>query len=829
MTPSAVADLSPGLVFLAVVCLTSWGLRRLGEALPAAVVALALALPAWIFAPALFGGRYQVPFDNLRGYSPFETLAPAEPHGNPVQGDLLLLALPAAAETRRQLVAGRWPLISDRMGGGAPLLADPQSQALQPLALAAQLLPAARAAGARIALGLALGLLFTFCFLRRQGLGAGAAAAGGLAWGLGGFLFLWSGWPIAATAVWLPALLLAIARCFDSGDRREVVVTAAAAAGLLLAGHPETIAYALGAAALFATARAVRARSARRQVALARLAAGGALAVAVVAPVWLPTLAALPESLRAARIAEAPPPAPQGFAERAIERLVPIVSPNAFGNSRYAAYWGRSNTNEDATGFVGTATLLMAIVGAAGLFRGRRRRAEEWLFAALGLAALAVIALPPGLYELLRSLPMGRVSDFHHRLLLLVAFATAYLAACELDRRAAPRDEAAGERRTASFRAAARAVAPITIVAAALAALVVWSYAALGDPDEPERLDVVRYGWLLWHLRLLGAGVLLAWVGHRRRWLPVAFALLIAGELLLAHRIAHPPMPARLALPDHPAIAALAAPDRATRAQPGSPGPERITALGSALPPNLAALYGLSDARLYNPMTARRYAAVLAAAAERWRGEIPELGSERPEILDLLGVGRLLTTGDVGLHESAAPLFELGSLRVWRRPTALPTVFFPAAVETLPAGDLSAVLAAAGSFAERSWVEGPAAGRPRLPWRAGSPRAIGVLAATAGPSHRTLRIAAAEPRLAATSLVDDGGWRAVIDGRRRPAARTNGAFVGVWLPAGAHRLDLVYRPPGFAPGMLVAALALAVAAAFVSRPQAPRRAPEDPD
>ena len=42
----------------------------------------------------------------------------------------------------------------------------------------------------------------------------------------------------------------------------------------------------------------------------------------------------------------------------AVQTYLPLATPNAFGNSRYVDYWGRENTNEDASGFVGTGLLL---------------------------------------------------------------------------------------------------------------------------------------------------------------------------------------------------------------------------------------------------------------------------------------------------------------------------------------------------------------------------------------------------------------------------------------------------------------------------------------
>jgi hypothetical protein len=52
-----------------------------------------------------------------------------------------------------------------------------------------------------------------------------------------------------------------------------------------------------------------------------------------------------------------------------------------------------------------------------------------------------------------------------------------------------------------------------------------------------------------------------------------------------------------------------------------------------------------------------------------------------------------------------------------------------------------------------------------------------------------------------------------------PTTFADGPFLAAWLPAGEHDLRFVYRPRRFVAGCVLAALALAVAAAFwVPRP-----------
>jgi len=364
------SDLLPGLYF-AVLAAAFWAaLRRLWEAPPARLGVAAALTIALLCGPALVGGAVLLPLDSLRGEVPFRGLEPAIPHANPLQGDLLLLVTPALARVYADLGGGRWPLWNPHAGAGMPLLADPQAQALQPLALLALPLGPLAAAGFLAALRLLLALVFFCLLLRRQGLGEGAALCGALGYGLGGFLLLWLGWPLANAAAWLPVLLYGLERCRDRGWRRDRALTATAAAGLLLAGQPDGVLYGLMLAGGFGAAlfRASPPRERRRFAAHAL----GALLLAALAaaPALLPAALYLPKTLRASRLderAQLPdttgPVGLRAAVTRAVQSWLPLAAPNAFGNGRYgdpsgAVYWGRRNTNEDASGFAGTLLLV---------------------------------------------------------------------------------------------------------------------------------------------------------------------------------------------------------------------------------------------------------------------------------------------------------------------------------------------------------------------------------------------------------------------------------------------------------------------------------------
>jgi hypothetical protein len=80
-----------------------------------------------------------------------------------------------------------------------------------------------------------------------------------------------------------------------------------------------------------------------------------------------------------------------------------------------------------------------------------------------------------------------------------------------------------------------------------------------------------------------------------------------------------------------------------------------------------------------------------------------------------------------------------------------------------------------------------------------------------------------EPRLLASSLLQDGNWRLLVDNQPREIIAANGPFVAAWLEPGEREIELVYRPRSFVMGCLLSALALALAAAWwIPRPSVDR-------
>jgi hypothetical protein len=759
---------APGLWLVGGALLLALLLRRAREPLPWRVALTHLALVVALLWPVLLAGRVLLPLDLLRGFVPFLDMPAPERHGNYLQRDLITLIAPAQAAVREALLAGEWPLRDDRVGAGVPLLGDPQAQALQPLVLLALPFDVVTAAGVVAGLRLLVALAFTFLLLRRSGVGEGAALAGSLAWGCGGWMMLWLGWPLANTGALLPLALWATARWFDGGSRLDAALVALSTAALALAGHPETELYAGALVLACAIARrhsalrngagaradgvaAPTAARGRRRVEAGRSLAGwlaaAALGALLAAPALLLAADAAASSQRAAALAArrgsdsaAIPGAAagwqSGWASLALGRWLPVAAPHAFGNDRYLAYWGPENVNEDAAGFVGTLALLLAAIGFA---PATRRFPGERVMQAALLAGLLLMALPAPLRALADGLPLVLQSpSYYHRLLLAVGFALVVLAACSLER------AARGEVGSGS----------VLVAAAALAALLVWAYAAHAAPQGTEPLSALREGSLHWHLRVLAAGALLLLLARRGRTAaalaPWLAAVLVTVELLLLHAPANPPSAApagaRSRLPRAAAVDFLR----------GELGDRRMVGTVEALPPNAAALYRLPDARAHAPMAHARCAAALAPL-------------RRPVVSDLADGaplrGRLARAG-VGLV--LAPPLGAGG------PPPGPRIVFAdtsATVYELP-----------GAWPRRGLLDFPD----------GTRRLI-------------------------TTLCDDGGWRLLAGGRPAPTGRDDGAFLGALLPGGGE-VHLLYRPRGFLAGAALGAAGLALLLLVAVRP-----------
>src|SRR5215203_2449957 len=756
----------PGLWVLALAALLAWSLRRWFDPVPARCWAAWGIVLAVMLGAELFAGRVMLPLGYLTRIPPFIGLVKGEPPGNLLQSDLVLQIAPWLVRVREAYAAGEWPLWNALSGAGEPLLANPQSQAFQPLVWLALPFPVATGFGVTAALRVLLPLAFTWLLLRRQGISEIPALAGSFAYGLGGFLQLWLGWPLSGSATFLPILLYGLTLVDQRGARRDGVLLALATAGVLLVGHPETGLHVSLLAAALALSRLLSRPTGRRLALIRSWAVAAAIGAALAAPVALPAVEYLPKSLRVSLLegrrerlqagaeigATAPEKSPRQHG--IVARLLPNAAPNAFGNNRFGGFWGDRNIVEDAAGFAGTAALLAALVGAWPLVAGRRLP-QERLMQGTALICLVILARPAWLVRSFELVPILRHSlNFHSRVALLLGFCVVYAAACAWER------WWQGEVRW-------RGLVP---AAAVLAGLITWAYLAHPGP-EPGAFATLRFGSLALQLAALAAAVLLM-----ARRLPAVggwvLALVVAIELLAFHAPAHPPVTADLYYPVTPPIAFLQ-----KRLDPW----HRVAGLGPALRPNFASVYGFADPRSSNPAKPAAYQeAIRRINAFPGRATDGFFAPEDP-LYSLLAVRFLMTPPREFLPKPYRLVSRRGGVWIYQNREARTILFLPAPP---PDDETSLDLGAI----QPAWLRA--------------------------------RVRLAEPRLLASSIYQDGNWKLLVDGKRQPTILANGPFFAARLPSGEARLDLLYRPGSFAAGLAVAALGLAAGAAlWVPPPQ----------
>jgi hypothetical protein len=634
-----------GALVAALLCLLWWSGRRRPDRPDAVLAAVLLLLGVSTLGPAFVRDGALVPLDMLRADPLFASLPAAEPHGNFLQHDLLVMIGPALAAAARAVGAGEWPLWHAEAGGGMPLLADPQAQVLQPLAWLALVAGPLDAFVVLAGLRLALAAIFFDLFLRRVGIGALAAGFGALLYAGGGFVQLWLGWPLANVAAWLPAVLWLLARlAAQPAQRLPRLLLALAGFGLATVGHPEAQLHAgLVVCVVFAWLLARTPRGRRPQL-LGAVAWAVLVAALLAAPALLTAAGYLGESKRAALLrVRADDPDPPGL----VARLGAVVAPNALGNDRFLSYWGPRNINEDGAGFAGTPALLLATLAALGV-GGRWRRGERWLVLGLLATSLLVVARPAVVTDGLRALPMfAQSAADHQRVLHVTLLATAWLAARGM--------EGLARRRPWPL-------LPAVLVAGALAALLVVVYRAFPPPAESP-LVAFQATWLARQLKFLAAALLLLALSSWRRLRTPARILLVALAALELHHAfasANPGVPRDPVLRETPALAAL-------RTAMAEEPHVRVLGLGRALQPNIASWWGLADARAANPAAPWSYA--------RLAVPLGELGLGRDLAASLTLLDRLRVRWLVGPSRGPTPPgFELAygdaDARLWRRRAA---------------------------------------------------------------------------------------------------------------------------------------------------------------
>ena len=739
--------------------------------------------------------------------------------------------------TRRLLVdlvrAGELPLWNPLAAGGAPIAANPEYNLFYPLTLVYYLLPFDPALTWYV-IGHypLLGGLF-YLLARRWGLSPAAALAGAVTLMLSGPALTLASvpnyWPGFA---WLPLTLLAADHYLRDSSWRAGLL-AAGSLGLQALGDPQMVYFtlvALGLQALLAippwSGRAVGHR-------LVRVAAIAAAAGILSAVQLVPLAELYLNSERRGGLSLAA----TGAWSLPGHRLLEVLYPRLLGDPTAFTYWGGLVGGVEfspwlLSPYVGLVSLALVAVALSGL---RAEPGIRWLGAILLVSAVLALGQATPAHALAtRALPLYGTFRYPEKWWVLVAFAVAGLTAWGAE--IAIRDHRAWRARLAT----AGACLALAFLGLTGGALIAGRPAFLGrlfpaelDPatrstlvgfvaDRAVGQAVLAAGWLS------GVAVLLALAGaspRARRWVPAGLVLLIVLDLGSSLGRLAPLAPVALHRAESPLVSAL---DRSpgdplrvfvveSQLQTGGVLSRRGSAvsyfawLNQALFPNAGFRYGLSYERGGGSARLEAFA-TLAARFDETGGRLAELALWNTGFVI---AGRPLQ--EPALVAIAAPPLD-PPVFLYRYPSALPRAWL--AASELGFADRRRLLAAVTGPAfdprrqvllETSDREGAA---PSAPGEEDPGR---VQIVEYRPTRIRLDVKATRDAVVVVSDAFYPGWAAAVDGRSAPLLRANYAMRAVRVPAGRHRVELVYRPWSVAAGLAVSLAGLGLLGLALAR------------
>jgi hypothetical protein len=742
--------------------------------------------------------------------------------------DLVMQWYPQVEAFVHTIRTGSWPVWNPYISFGQPLLANPNAQILYPLTWLHLLMPVWTFYTWYTVFHVVLAGCGTYALGRHLGLSRGGALAAGLVWILSGpFLSLQNLWHHFAAAAWMPWAIRAGDRALERFSPRRSLLWGALMAVIVVAGSPETPLMAAAATGVLALRHAPRWRQEPRR--LARLLAAAMLAcvfaVALSAGQWLPTL----DIARFSSRADLPQAAREFWSVHPLG-LAQLAFPIFADRLELQPAW-RTLLFDSREPFLGSLYLGLSALAlaAAGTLDPRGRR---WGFLMLALAgASTVVALGRHLpvYSLLTTVvPPIRTLRYPVKAMVLASFCIALVAGKGFDawRARTGRDRAWRLLALATLTAAAAALGAGALLSARAGT---WGPALLrtGHPYD-QALAPVSHA-LLFAGALGALTALLAGLARRdgRPSLVAGSVLVIAlADLALAERGLNPtaPMGAFTGTPSVLAVARAAAHERTfvhdysrgetaqrrlghpaflVAAREGGSQPwQPAQALFTYAPPHLLGLWGREGAYSVDALK-------LLSRDVNTVNALVDMSEASPVPLH-----RLLRVGAVGpviaLHragfEELTPVASLPSLfpepiLVFRVPDPLPRTYVVGRARVAPPGEGWRALLAPDFDPAHEIVlpDGPVLERDGP---VGTSRIVEMR-----PDSVTIEADLQHPGYIVLVDAFDRGWKVTLDGQRVPLLRANVAFRAVAVPAGGHRVTMVYRPVALTVGFALSALA----------------------
>jgi hypothetical protein len=716
-------------------------------------------LPLCLTGRALVTGDIYAPIDLAYHFDPLASMATKvgiDRIANPLPSDVAVQFLPWNAALRWSVAHGQWPLWNPFELGGNVLAAASQSAPFHPITLLGLLLPMQDALGFMASMTFFLAALGMFLFLRNLDLRSLPSLFGAAGWMLSTYVVTYTHTAHGNAIALLPLVMLGGRVVARDPSVRSASLLAGSLILLTLCGHPETSLHVVALAALYVLF------SARRNIARAIAGALGAGIAALLLTAFFlaPMLDAIPQTreYRHRRSgAESMSASWTAVAHVLAIDLVPFAdgTPGVEETRHDGPLRHRSMGNA----YCGAMLLAPALLG---LVRARSR--ENYFFAVITLFGLLAGAEAPGVTDLLARLPIFSLA-INGRMVSFAVFGICVLAAIGLQVSIAECDRLSW-----------------LFLGIALTLIVVIALIGVRGTLTPDfvRANAIREVVPL----LLGFALIRALRTHPS----VTVGLL---GLLLLQRVTEiggfiPTVDRRAFFPPIAGFENL----------PRSTGePYRIVAQGPLFAPNISALYGLEDVRGYQAMTFARLAETFplwSIPQPVWSNRVDDLTAP---MLSLMNVRYALALPETPLPPKWRLIGRYPGYQLLENTALLPRAFIPRVIHSGTSDALPA-MRACRDFASEGWIETD--GQP-----ASVVNGSGSVTVRAIGSRLMLHTSMQSAGWIIVTETAWKGWRATMGRQHLKIHFADHTFIGIFVPAGEHDIDLAYRPNAVTTGAII--------------------------
>src|ERR1051326_2459384 len=741
-----------------------WVLHRFALSMSRAAALSLLLFPLCFTGRALLTGGAYGPFDLPYQTVPLHSIRARYgiSHGyNGALHDVYTQMIPYRQAVREKVMQLEWPLwnphtlCGELPGGGAT------PAAFSPFPFLAAFLPTSISFTYSASIFFFLAAVSLFVFARDLGCGEPAARFGAAGWMGATAITFYNLWTIGGAWGVFPLVLARSRRIVRDPGARSMAILISGLSICILAGHPESILHVVSLGIAYGIYELIRAPRERRVPAVGFAVASGALTLLVTAIYLLPLVDALPQTHDYASRKNMAALQPQGvdLPEACVRLTASIFS------TMENRIWKGENPNAIPPETAGVGSIVLA---AAVYALSRLRHRDKWFFAALLLFTLVAYSEWKPFAALLHKLPLFDVA-INGRYSFGAACLLTILGAFGVEELLTRKD---------SIPFAANALATLFVVAIGSSFL------------ESRSLTVNGNMWgdfrMLADVALLAIVVLLV-AAHTPAH--VAAPLLVALVLLqrtMQEESQVPVSPPASAYPPVPLFEPLKSVS----------GPYRIVGEGMAFVPGASAMYGLEDVRGYSAMILRElwntyplWCRVEPVSFNRVEGE----ALTRPFLSFLntrFGIIIVYMQTPKGWHD----VLSYGHARLIENDNVIERAFVPRRVRVgYDEKETLEQMKNETDFRERAWLDSKSP--PRELWN--GPGVVSIERRRNGDRMDATRSDDAWPAAAGRAWA---GWGPAVDGQPAEIRNANIAFLGIRVPKGRHKVNLIYRPRSFVIG-----------------------------